>query len=69
MEGRVFERVFGQMCRNYDSTRRAAAAFFVLLNIKLLKMGEHNIGPGSNQHMSELHWGSLLEAIQDCDEF
>ena len=30
MEGRVFERVFGQMSRNYDSTRRAAAAFFVL---------------------------------------
>ena len=31
MEGRVFERVFGQMSRNYDSTRRAAAAFFVLV--------------------------------------
>ena len=31
MEGRVFERVFGQMRRNYASTRSAAAAIFALV--------------------------------------
>ena len=31
MEGRVFERVFELMRRNYASTRSAAAAIFALL--------------------------------------
>ena len=31
MEGRVFERVFRQMRRNYASTRSAAAAIVALL--------------------------------------
>ena len=31
MEGRVFERVFGQMRRNYASTRSGAAAILVAL--------------------------------------
>ena len=34
MEGRVFERVFGEMRRNYASTRSAAAAIFALQSNK-----------------------------------
>ena len=33
MEGRVFERLFEQMRRNYASTRSAAAAIFLLPSV------------------------------------